>query len=392
MKTACLTLILALISQCLLADSLPQFPSFTETIPDHYNGPLFELSQNYPKELPKEEKPWEAIDFRKDPEQYLTLLRDYLYAGMQEVDWKAQDNPVRTWYHMPWMHLGRHPRECIRGLTRERDLCVYDLGPFQSLPAQNWAIGLFNAYGGYTIGQVWADPQKPNVYAAQFPVGTVVAKLIFTNASLAQAPLLGGSPSWQANINSTIDKISPKAINCIRLIQIDIAVRDSRAEDTTGWVFGLLVYDKNSPHKDPWKKMMPAGLTWGNDPGITPEDVANGATLKETVFCAKAPEFAKEKLGWAGRLIGPADNHRSSCLSCHSTAQVPLKATMTSQGCDEEKLNWFRNIKSFEAFSPGSTSTDYSLQLAFSIENFYNPQYNNAIDPKAIRQFFDSFK
>ena len=217
---------------------------------------------------------------------------------MKEVDWKLQDNAVRKWYHMPWMHRGRHPRECIRGLTRERDLCVYDLGPQQNLPAQNWAIGLFNVYGGYTIGQVWADPTRPNVYAAKIPRRHSDYQAPITTVSPSQAPCLEGAAIWQANINSTMDKNSPKVIQDIRLMQIDIAVRDARADDTTGWVFGFLVYDKNCPSKDPWMKSRPVGLMWGNDPGITPADVANGTTLKETVLCPNRPCLAPEK--WDG--------------------------------------------------------------------------------------------
>jgi hypothetical protein len=38
---------------------------------------------------------------------------------------------------------------------------------------------------------------------------------------------------------------------------------------------------------------------------------------------------------------------------------------------DTEKMRWFRNIRSGQAFDQGQISLDYSLQLAQGIENFF---------------------
>ena len=35
---------------------------------------------------------------------------------------------------------------------------------------------------------------------------------------------------------------SPRAVLSVRLLQIDVAVKDDRVSDMTGWVFGTFVY------------------------------------------------------------------------------------------------------------------------------------------------------
>lgn len=366
------------------------FISSIDPTPDGYQGTLYRLNQKYPNEFPVSERPWEKVDFRTDAYGYLMTLRDYFYKGMLEADFRSVDNCQHKWYDMPWMHVGFHPRECVRGMTRERDMRSFELGPLQEAPAQNWAVGFFNEYGGYAIGQVWKNPELPNIHAIRFPVGAVITKALFTTATPAEAPQLEGSLVWLANINSTIDLYSPKQLREVRLMQLDVAVRDSRADATTGWVFGSYVYDKDAAGENPWMKMVPVGLAWGNDPGVTAKDVDNGAQLQETVICHTAPQYARDLLGWGGRMNGPADNHKSSCLSCHSCAQLPHNADMVPSGNDEKKLKWFRNLKDDEPFTQGSVSAGYSLQMAISIQNFYNPEYNEEMTEEKIKEFEQS--
>ena len=73
-------------------------------------------------------------------------------------------------------------------------------------------------------------------------------------------------------------------------------------------------------------------------------------------------------VGYQGRLNGPIDNPVSSCLSCHSTAEVPAGTMVPPSGANPAP--WFRNIKSGTPFDAGRQSTDYSLQLAVGIANF----------------------
>jgi hypothetical protein len=127
--------------------------------------------------------------------------------------------------------------------------------------------------------------------------------------------------------------------------------------------------------------MVPVGLQWGNDPGVTPAMVASGTTLQETVINPAVLPL-NLKLGWAGRLNGPVDNPVSSCLSCHSTAQVPQGGMVPpfSAG-DAARLNWFRNIKAGDPFDPGRQSTDYSLQLSVAIRFFNEAQTAPGLAP-----------
>ena len=52
----------------------------------------------------------------------------------------------------------------------------------------------------------------------------------------------------------------------VRLVQFDIAVKDSRAQGTQ-WVFGTFVADgeRKAGEPNPWNRISPLGLMWGND-------------------------------------------------------------------------------------------------------------------------------
>nr|VFJ98483.1 MAG: hypothetical protein BECKH772A_GA0070896_101392 [Candidatus Kentron sp. H]VFJ98602.1 MAG: hypothetical protein BECKH772B_GA0070898_101382 [Candidatus Kentron sp. H]VFK03621.1 MAG: hypothetical protein BECKH772C_GA0070978_101382 [Candidatus Kentron sp. H] len=361
-----------------------EYPDYSDQVPDDYTGKKFRLSQDYPSSIPSaSHRLWENIDFMKDPKEYLRIIRKYIYEGMREADWEVDRNNVRKWYHVPWMHVGENPREFIHGMTRERTSNPGELGPEQTQRIQNWAVGFYNDYGGYTVGQVWKDPADPDPTSARFPIGTVVAKVLFTAATPDQIPAVEGTVQWQANINATTDEDSPKKIQTVRLLQMDFGVRDARADGITGWVLGTFVYDKRADGADGWDKMVPVGLTWGNDPTITPTDIDNGATLHETFLNPDAPDYARKGLGWAGRLNGPVDDPESACLSCHSTAQWRPRAPMAPTGTELERLHWFRNLKPSQAFTAGEISLDYSLQLAKSLRNFFNPNLNPGIRAKS---------
>jgi hypothetical protein len=258
-------------------------------------------------------------------------------------------------------------REFIHGMTKERTSQAGELAPTQLSEFHNWAVGFYNPPGGFTIGQVWQDADDPQVSAARFPVGTVSAKLLFTQATVEEVPFLAGTFEWQGNVWKSLDD-QERVPNMLRLLQIDVAVRDARADDTTGWVMGTFIYQNNAPGDTPWEKMQPVGLMWGNDPGVTPETVAGGTALQESWI---NPELNLKPFGWAGRLNGPVDNRISSCLSCHSTAQIPSSSNMTFRPPPRlpGALRWFRNIKAGEPFDTNAVSADYSLQISAGILN-----------------------
>jgi hypothetical protein len=165
---------------------------------------------------------------------------------------------------------------------------------------------------------------------------------------------------------------------------MDIAVRDDRAAGC-GWVFGTFAFDRYASDADAWRRMRPVGMMWGNDPGYTPENQKRGDKLKETFISDQAPAYAKNHLGWAGRLNGVVDNPASACLSCHSTAEYPIDAVLTppaSCTTDEQKLYWFRNLPGTTAFgvvNPTNcqpeqagqppASLDLSLQIEVALQN-----------------------
>ncbi|MES2669280.1 MAG: hypothetical protein V4673_02510 [Pseudomonadota bacterium] len=393
------------------------FPDWISANPPPAGTAAFQLAQGYPLGVPvfadvdgrtevvrwdpfaPTNGPWSAHDFRVPAQRgaYLNALRDYLLAGMVEVDFVAQRNRTRRWYHVPMMTsdpISR--REPYRGLTKERPLNANDhdwIVPGNTL--QSFAIGYYNNIGGYTIGKVFGDPDPSlsDPAQAQFIDGALVFKLLFAEFDpakivAAQYPL-DGAPQWQVQ-----DPQAPAAaLKNVRLIQIDVAVKDPRATQT-GWVFATFVYDESLTATEPvaWRRLAPVGLQWGNDPDVT----ANGVgTLDETWIAPGLPAAFHNQLGRHGRRNGPVDNPLSSCLSCHSTAQVspgatPLRAfrgvrLIPPAGCsDAQDMAWFRNLPGSQTFGlmgPGGdgcalnpaqpaalVSTDYSLQLADALE------------------------
>lgn len=371
------------------------YPDFVDQVPASWTGRRFKLSQSYPSTAPTSPAaPWKAHNFKTaaGADAYLLAVRNYFYAGMVAADWRGEANSTRRWYHVPWMTLRASdraplPREFIRGLTQERSTSAPELGLKQGRSVQNWAIGFYNPVGGYTIGRVWANPTSPQAAQSQFRENAAVVKVLFSAAKaddFAAGDLLEGAPEWDANIRAPG---GTKTVGKVRLLQMDVAVRDARA-GVTGWVFGTFAYDKNAPGTDGWKKMVPVGLMWGNDPAV--DEI--GDPLHETIVSAQAPQYAKDHLGWQGRMNGPVDNPASACMSCHSTAQVPSSAPLapTDDDCDAtEKQVWFRNISGSTPFgrindqcvrsssTTGLTALDYSLQMAVAFRMFRTSALRN---------------
>jgi hypothetical protein len=152
----------------------------------------------------------------------------------------------------------------------------------------------------------------------------------------------------------------------VRLLQVDVAIRDSRANSTTGWVFGTFVYDGDVTGATPWDRLVPVGLMWGNDPNVTEETKTSTTHLIQSYINPSVGP--PQHLGRAGRLNGPVDNPKSSCLSCHSTAEWQALSNTVPDATNV--MRWFRNIKATQAFDSGQRSLGYSLQLAVGIERF----------------------
>jgi hypothetical protein len=366
---------------CLTEVLAGTFPDVGYNPPANWNEAKFVLSQDYPQQqLGVEDYPWKKIDFRTSPREYMMAVLNYCYEGSLENNFVVQNNPSRKWFHAPWLHWGNNGREFVHGLTRERSSRPFELSPAQSQQYRNYAVGFYNDVGGFTLGQVWANPDRPNLDKAKFPEGTVSYKLLFTTAPVSIVPYLDGSPEWVADIDRS-ENVDTIQSTKVRLLQIDIAVRDGRSE-ASGWVFGTFQYDSSIQADSPWKRVRPLTLVWGNDPGLTQSMYDAGQRPKETWIDSDAPVVKyrsnppaginpPKTLGWAGRGNGPVDNPVSSCLSCHSTAQIPALSPMIPPNNlgEDLKLRWFRNLAMSEAFDSSAKTLDFSLQLGVGIQN-----------------------
>lgn len=398
-----------------------QFPDFGRMIePGKYDGRVFRLSQDYPGKKPnmRKDKAVQKIlkmDFKEDWYAYAMAVRDYVFEGNAhpndiENSFNLEDNKIRNWYHVPWQHWGVNGREGFHGLTKEGPIEKQMLAQEQVTPSYAYAVGFYNEPGGYTIGQVWDNVKYPDLAYMKagngFPVGTIVGKVLFTTLGEKEVPYLTDPISWQAYIyNSDIPGSTGKQCNqnipecqsqtTVHLIQMDIMVRDPRADDTGGWVFGTFIYNGELGHDNKWHNMIPVGLMWGNDPeermssnNPTPTETIINPKLKETKINQRTvdgkPELPPSHLGWGGRLNGPVDNPNSSCMSCHSTSQYPsVSAIMpflneppvaippVGTEASEEWMMWFRNVECTMPFNPGEAiALDYSLQLSQGINNY----------------------
>lgn len=177
-------------------------------------------------------------------------------------------------------HHCERPRVCAR-THRRKILPLARTGAHPDRLLCELAVGFYNAPGGYIIGKVWKDPNAPNPAVVNFPDGTVACKLLFTTAPVDQVPYLKNDFEWQANVSTSSG--GPRSIQTVRLLQVDVAVRDSRANSTTGWVFGTFVYDGNAAGATPWDRLEPVGLMWGNDPAVT-EAVKTSTTHLVQIF------------------------------------------------------------------------------------------------------------
>ena len=182
------------------------FPDFgfmvkpADYIQNYSDQPIFRLKADFPKEKPEHVPEFvEKIDFKKNPKEYLLAARDYAFEG-NLPDWDPYKNHVRGWYHIPWLHPTTTGPEAyppnggtegFHGLIKEAPVTPYQLGPDQKGKDGNYsvyAITLVNDMAGYTMGKMWADPNNPDPratdarYGGGFPIGTVFAKLLFTDA------------------------------------------------------------------------------------------------------------------------------------------------------------------------------------------------------------------
>jgi hypothetical protein len=383
-----------------IASGAERFPSWAEEHkpPPGFPSP-FQLSQDYPTDPPAEQAyPWEEFDFKTQPDRYMAAVMRHVIEGN---DLTFRKPPI-DWYHAPWMHASCRGREYMHGLTMERTAPPQSLHPNQKDPADHWAVGLYNRPGGYTIGQVWKG-EEPDPTKADFPAGTVGVKFLFTTATESEVPFLQGSPKITANVYPASDtdpclqEPEPARVNReMRLLQVDIAVRETTGASPTGWLLGTFIYSAAAGG------LKPVGLMWSNDVDVKDRATEEGAFENTKLdgswvnrALLKQPVDPKAAfvthLGLGGRVNGPVDNPISSCLSCHGTAARPTLA-MIPRGVDRpsefpverEFERFFTDVAQGPVQEPERIRLDYSLQLAVGIRNFEADKIERMHGPEAL--------
>ena len=395
-----------------------------DTIPAGYAGPWFQPNkiEEAHTGVPSGTRPWRNFDPRQESQRlaYLLALRNYAFASAPvraltptltaDADYfdttggtvPAGQRPQK-WYPAPRMMFGNPAiagsgaREAAFGMTAERT--ISRLGELAGNTGRfsNYAVAYYDARGARTFARVWSTgmPGKDTADRTKmkFTAGSLVYKLLYSAAKPSDFPtdILQNSLSVKIVPNSSGGPVD------VRLLQIDIAVKDDRA-GTTGWYFATYAYDRSIAGSSPWLKMAPVGLMWGNDPA--------GPPLTESWINPSAPAYAKAHLGHEGRLNGPVDNPVSACMSCHSTAQAKsLAFLIADRSCTSKRASWFRNLSGttpfgrFDRTTPTCetdlngevlTAADYSLQLSDTVTRSlitpatFNPcTFDDAVPPPA---------
>lgn len=369
---------------------------------------------------------------------YVAAVKDFIRkdiegAVVDPLNWTPQK---AGWFDMPWGGQGsplangqidpESGREALLGSYTGQILQPYSypVGQQPSKPFQNHAVVYYNGVAAATLGKVWKNPFKPDVYAAQFPAGSIVVKVEGVTLKETDWSVIKGSPVSYIYRPSTASLLNPQPpgnpanqspeITEMHFLQMAVRIKDSVASPETGWVFIAFYYDSTDPGTSAWERTKPVGAMWGNDPKLTkyPNGLGPKGVLNETWVNTSAPEFIKDGLGWGGRLAGPLDvgiRHNvltvsgqrfgdqpppnretfraSSCVSCHSAAQYPFVANLypsPNMVFPEEGnqflfydpgtplwANWFQNRPGNRAMSgkgrDGIVALDYDMMLTFAL-------------------------
>jgi hypothetical protein len=414
------------------------FRNSVDAPPPGWTGPVFQFSRDYPATLPapcdSTVCPWLTmpVDFRVHFDQpapewgtgnwdrYLASILDYVRQGQDpqlanEVGFRTAVNGKARWFHVPWMAYDTFVgREFVHGTTNERTAHLSDLigdgsgGAVHSLPAdttcqkdfpkgfETWAVGVYNEYGGWSIGQAW--PRDGNPRTAEymgstvaaglpFPPGTVVAKFLTTNAPPTCVPFLEGSPEWQLNRHVMVNGnyTAQRAVQVSRLVQVDVAVVEPRSP--TGWVYGTFAFKHDPAATNVWDQLAPVGIQWGSDPWTFPA-VPQSESIPARQSVLNLDIGIYEHFGCNGRLAGPVDNPQSSCISCHASAFAVPDGQPAKMGvnlppafgyagqCTQfsaDNIEYFKNIITPQAYSgqyTGLISLDTSLQLSVAFQQW----------------------
>lgn len=402
-----------------------------------YDGTQFQLSKDYPsKDHPctalKSDGlyPWQVAIKGKpitveNAALYAVALKAAVATNMRVLLYNFENwNAAQTgWYNQPW--LGSI-RDGIHG-TYQGSTLPAGMFPISGLTEQmtTHVLVYYDACAAISLDKVWGttamDPGSSiETGGAQFAEGALIVKPAFTTADASTWPPMEGAMSWGL-WNSPDGKKSKQLFNA-QFFQFDIIVKDSLSSPETQWVFMTLVYDKDAPGTTNWEKMVPLGAMWGNDPDVNspmycsyvppplePIIYECPTKLSETWINPAAPYYAKETLGWGGRLSGPNDGAvdidayvlqadgsskpydgryaMSSCMGCHGSAEyqsgsflLPSPSTCAKDSCGPTTtkegqivyypagglnfMKWFQNRSGDVPMNEGNIALDYGMNFA----------------------------
>lgn len=334
--------------------------------------------------------PWKQISFDTQPAEYMNAVLSTARTHFRRDTARLVGSGNEPWWISEWMDYDRAGREPLMGLTKERGPRNGDLSPSSKSGSQVWAVGFYNDHGSTVFSSIFADRCNPAIASKiLFPEDTVSIKFLFTDANLdrfaGQVAYLDGAPTYTALIDAVgrggASPVEDREKRNVQLLQLDIAVKDARAANT-GWVFGTFVWVGPTKGDGLFDNLVPVSLQWGNDANVYT------AQLKESWI---NPDLngvlfgwnERPSLGFNGRANGPADNIRSSCLSCHAAARTPRSARgllgsnfnladLSNPDKVKEHVDlWFRDIAPGDVFDQGNpdavAALDYSLQLESAI-------------------------
>ncbi len=345
-----------------------------------YSGPVFQLSHDYPTQDPgtcdESECPWlfidvdftsgVPVDWKSGPwNDYIMAIMGAVVRGQDpnlanEVGFQSEVDGETAWFHVPWMAFDPTAgREFAHGTTNERTAHLSDFvgSPMPNATAlsamspdcqakfphgfETWAVGVYNKWGGYALGQAFPQDGTPALTSLggqmipaglPFPNGTLVTKFLTTNATPDCVPYLANSAVWSVNRHKMSDSkkyMCERAVQENRLTQVDVAVVDPRSP--TRWVYGTFGYSADATGDTVLERLVPLGLQWGSDP-LTFPAVALADSVPPTEGVLNAEVGTYEHWGCGDRLAGPVDNKQSSCVSCHATAYAAADGAISVMG------------------------------------------------------------
>ncbi|WP_413290109.1 hypothetical protein [Bdellovibrio sp. HCB337] len=340
--------------------------------------PLFKLRADYNRNPQRPDpKPWAGLDL-KDQRQALKftlLVQKYFYENManqnpnkRDFNFIAQNNKQRYWCHMPWMHVGAAGREAIHGMTKERDLVPSKRIPTyqNATPGSNWGVAYFNGEGCDAIGEVFGSQgnhrPEPDFTKSTFRDGTVITKMLFTTARFSE---IEHAYKWRATVSDVGS--TERSVQDVRHIQMDIAVKDlslKGTDPTLGhWIMAGFYYDPNYDFEKELKAVLGEENPLKSIPNLPKELLKMRPIGVQTGF--DSPEKNESLIfpgayanGSGGRLNGPADNPKTSCLGCHAAA-----------GTGASMIPGFLSARMWEPFL-GKPALDFNQQFALAKENY----------------------